>query len=89
MNSPDRVYVDVNVDFDRFGRMFPRSICWEDNHIYEIDRVLSVKPSFSQKAGGQGDLYVVKVLGHAKHLYFERECESFTGSPGKWFMERA
>lgn len=85
----NKVYVDVTVEFDKYGRMFPRSICWEDDHIYRIDRVISMKPSFSMKAGGQGDLYTVKVQGFEKHLFFERNAESFSGSVGRWFVSRA
>lgn len=88
-SSENRVYVDVTVDFDRYGRMFPRSICWEDSRIYTIDRVLEMRPSYSRKAGGQGDMYVVKVQGFEKHLFFERNAESFSGSVGRWFMARA
>lgn len=84
-----KVYVDVTVDFDRYGRMFPRTIRWEDNRIYKIDRVLDMRPSFSRKAGGQGDMYIIKVQGMEKHLFFERNEESFSGSVGRWFMSRA
>ncbi|MCQ2400415.1 MAG: hypothetical protein MJ059_00625 [Lachnospiraceae bacterium] len=87
--NESKVYVDVTVDFDSDGRMFPRTIKWEDNRIYKIDRVLSMRPSFSRKAGGQGDLYTIKVQGQEKHLYFERNEESFSGSVGRWFMARA
>ena len=38
-----KVYVSVKVDFDANGRMFPRSLLWEDGHEYEIDRVLDVR----------------------------------------------
>ena len=69
--------------------MIPKSLKWEDGRVYAIDRVLDLRPSFSQKAGGQGDLYLVRVSGREAHLYFERCTGSFTGSPGRWFMERA
>ena len=87
--SEDKVYVDVTVDFDRYGRMFPRTIRWEDSRIYTIDRVLDMRPSFSLKAGGQGDLYLIRVKGSERHLFFERNAESFSGSVGRWFMARA
>ena len=88
-SSENRVYVDVNVDFDRYGRMFPRSIRWEDSRVYQIVRVIDMRPSYSQKAGGQGDLYLIRVQGAEKHLYFERNGDSFSGSTGRWFMARA
>ena len=85
--STTKKYVDVTVEFDPLGQMFPRNIRWEDGHCYEIDRVLGMRPSFSRKSGGQGDLYTVMIGGREAHLYFERAAESFTGSPGRWFVE--
>ena len=81
-------YVDVTVEFDPAGRMLPRSLKWEDGRSYIIDRVVDIRPSFSQKAGGQGDRYSVMIAGREAHLYFERAAESFTGSPGRWFVEQ-
>lgn len=83
----EKKYVDVTVEFDPLGQMLPRNIRWEDGHRYEIDRVLGMRPSFSQKSGGQGDLYTVMIGGREAHLYFERSADSFTGSPGRWFVE--
>ena len=88
-SSENKVYVDVTVDFDRYGRMFPRTIRWEDSKIYTVDRVLDMRPGFSQKAGGQGDMYLIRARGKEKHLFFERNAESFSGSVGRWFMARA
>lgn len=88
VSSDHKVYVDVTVEFDREGRMLPRAITWEDSRTYRIDRVIGMRPSYSQKAGGQGDLYTVKIGGAEKHLYFERNPESFSGSVGRWFVER-
>ena len=79
--------MDVTVEFDPLGQMLPRKIRWEDGRCYVIDRVLGMRPSFSQKSGGQGDLYTVMVEGREAHLYFERSTDSFTGSPGRWFVE--
>lgn len=88
-SSETRKYVGVTVAFDESGRMFPRSILWEDGQVYAIDRVLDMRPSFSQKSGGQGDMYTVMIGSHQGHLFFERSTESFTGSPGRWFVESA
>lgn len=88
-SSSRRVYVDVTVEFDREGQMFPRELVWEDCRRYPIDRVTDMRPAFSQKAGGQGDRYTVQIRGQEKHLFFERNPESFSGSVGKWFVERA
>ena len=47
-----REYVDVNVDFDKDGRMLPKTLIWEDGHRYEIDRIKAIQPAPALKAGG-------------------------------------
>ena len=37
--SPQKKYIQVNVDYMPDGRMIPRRVTWEDGHSYEIDRV--------------------------------------------------
>ena len=83
-----KVYVSVKVDFDENGRMFPRSLLWEDGHEYGINKVLDIKPAFAPRAGGQGDRYRVRIGDRESCLYFEHNPE--TGNPvtGRWFAER-
>ncbi len=83
-----KVYVQVNADFDSEGRILPRSIVWEDGERYEIDRVKSIRPGFSAKAGGQGDRYVITVHGQETCIYFERIPSVSGNYIGKWFVVR-
>ena len=88
-SSENRIYVEVTAAFDSCGNMYPRTITWEDGHIYIIDRVLSVRPSFSRKAGGQGDCYTVRICGRDHHLYFEHAADGNSAQNGRWFVERS
>ncbi len=81
-------YVDVEVRFDKYGRMIPSAITWEDGTTYPIDRLLDMRSSFSAKAGGRGDLYLVQIHGTACHLFFERNPYQSSGSVGRWFVSR-
>lgn len=83
-----KVYVPVTVAFDGQGRMFPRAIVWEDGEVYEIDKVLNVRPSYAARAGGQGDRYTVRLRGRETYIFFEHSADF--GSPilGRWFVER-
>ena len=36
-------YVEVTVAFDESGRMLPRTIKWDDELTYEIDKVTDIK----------------------------------------------
>lgn len=83
-----RVYVPVCADFDADGRMLPRSIIWEDGERYEIDRVKSIRPGFSAKAGGQGDRYVIMIHGRETCVFFERIPSVSGNHIGRWFVER-
>lgn len=86
--SSAKVYVAVKVAFDETGRMFPRSLVWEDGHEYEIDRVVNIKPAYAARAGGQGDRYTVRIGAHERELYFEHNAEYGQQITGRWFVER-
>ena len=83
-----KVYVSVKVDFDVNGRMFPRSLTWEDGQEYGIDRVLDVRPAYAERAGGQGDRYKILVDNRERHLYFEHSTAFGETVTGRWFVER-
>ena len=73
-----KVYLDVTVKFDSDGNMTPLSLVWEDDTVYEIDRVKDVRRAASLKAGGMGIRYTVMIQGKMKYLFFEDP---------KWFVE--
>jgi hypothetical protein len=83
-----REYVDVNVDFDKDGRMLPKTLIWEDGHRYEIDRIKAIQPAPALKAGGQGDRYTIVIEGHERYLFFEHNADYGDEKIGKWFVER-
>jgi len=83
-----KAYVSVKVDFDQNGRMFPRSLLWEDGQEYEIDRVLDVRPAYAERAGGQGDRYKIVVDNRERYLYFEHNAAFGEQVTGRWFVER-
>lgn len=83
-----KTYVSVMTEFLADGQMRPRSLVWENGTRYEIDRVLSVRPSYSAKAGGQGDRYTILVNGQRTYLFFERSAKLTGDVIGRWFVER-
>lgn len=64
-------YVAVVARFDMQGVITPLSIEWEDGRIYEIDKVLDVRPAASLKAGGNGIRYICMICGQRRNLYYE------------------
>ena len=83
-----KVYVDVQVDYNRDGIMLPRQITWEDGKKYEIDQVTDIRQAAALKAGGKGERYTIVVEGRQSYLFFERS-QNVTGAfNGRWFVER-
>ena len=73
-----KVYVGVNVDVDREGRVLPRTITWEDGRRFEINRVGRIVQAASPYFGGCGLRYTVKILGRETFLFQEEK---------RWFVE--
>ena len=86
--KPIKVYVPVKVAFDELGRMFPRAIVWEDGEVFEIDRVIAVRPAYAERAGGQGDRYTIRMRGKETYLFFEHNADFGSPVTGRWFVER-
>jgi hypothetical protein len=71
-------YVDMVVRFYPDGTITPLAIWWEDGMIFEIDKIIDVRPCASLKAGGAGIRYTCMVQGHEKYIWLEEN---------KWFVE--
>ena len=89
MYSEKRIkkYIEVTVVFDEAGQMLPRVIKWDDEHSYEIDRVVAIKQAAAMRCGGQGDRYTIQVNGRETYLYFERNSSLTGNNIGRWFVE--
>jgi len=83
MGSDYKVYVDVNEDRLKDGRLIPLSFVWEDEQRYEIDKIIDVRPAASLKAGGAGLRYTIRVRTRETFLFLEEDR-----GVAKWFMER-
>jgi len=81
---PQRVYVEMCVNYSTDGTMTPVHIKWEDGAVYEIDRVLDVRRAASV-AGSMGVRYTVRILGQERRIFYE-DTYSDTGRP-RWFVE--
>lgn len=81
MSPPElrKVYVEVTVRIDREGKKRPLSIKFENQQIYEIDRLKHIIERRASKVGGTGKCYQVVIRGSETVLYEEDE--------GKWFVE--
>ncbi|NCC02133.1 MAG: hypothetical protein EOM34_15965 [Clostridia bacterium] len=81
MEQPQRrkVYVKVNADHNPDGSCRPNSITFENDEVYEIDRVKQKCRAASMKVGGNGIRYTVMICGQESYLFDEEN--------GKWFVE--
>ena len=72
-------YVEVIVKCSPAGEIIPLAIYWPDNgELYEIDKVLDIRPAASLKAGGAGIRYQCRIQGKETFLWLEEN---------KWFVE--
>ena len=83
MLSDHKVYVDVNENRLKDGKLIPLSFVWEDGRRYEIDGVIDIRQAASLKAGGIGLRYTVRVRNREAFMFLEEEMGTH-----KWFMER-
>ena len=83
-----KVYVEVNASFNEDGLMIPKSLVWEDDTTYHIDKVTDIRQAAALKAGGQGDRYTIHVSGRQSYLFFERSANLSGNVIGRWFVER-
>ena len=83
-----KVYVEVNASFNEDGLMIPKSLVWEDDTTYHIDKVTDIRQAAALKAGGQGDRYTIHINGRQSYLFFERSTNLSGNVLGRWFVER-
>lgn len=74
----NKVFVAVTVRYDVAGRAKPLYIEWDDGRIFEVDRLLDVRPAASMKAGGCGMRYTCRIGGKETYLFEEEN---------RWFVE--
>lgn len=71
-------YVDVLVLFTSEGRKIPKTVFWDEDKKFQIDRVLDIREAASRKAGGQGERYLCLINGSQHALFYEDPA---------WFVE--
>lgn len=73
-----KVYVEVTAAFSPQGDVVPLSVRWQDGTVFEVDRVLDVRPSAALKAGGCGMRYTCRIRGQQTYLFLDED---------RWFVE--
>ncbi len=74
-------YVDVEVYWEKEGKIIPKAIIWETAdgaERFEITKVLSGPRSMASKAGGIGKRYEIQIGRSKRNLFLEKD---------KWFIE--
>ena len=79
MGDRRKVYVEVRARHLTDGTCRPESIKFENDEVYEIDRVKHCCRAASTKVGGTGLRYTVMICGKETYLFDEEN--------GKWFVE--
>lgn len=79
MEERRKVYVEVRARHLIDGTCRPETIKFENDEVYEIDRVKQCCRAASTKVGGTGLRYTVMICGKETYLFDEEN--------GKWFVE--
>lgn len=82
-----KTYVEVNTDTDVNGHQSPRYIMWRDGRKLKIDKVRSIVPAASLKAGGAGLRYAIDINGERTYLFQEEVGASDLTATTRWFVE--
>jgi len=64
-----KVLVEVTAKHDINSYVRPLSIKWEDDRIFEVDRVLDVRQAPSLKGGGLGVRYTCRIRNKEVYLF--------------------
>lgn len=70
-------YIEVVALINKVGDLTPLFIIWDNNIKYPIDKIIEVRKAHST-VGGSGILYVCKINGQTRRLFYERY---------RWFIE--
>lgn len=76
----ESAYVDVVVLMSKTGELTPLFIVWENGIKYKIEKSLK-KGQRMSAGGGNGLLYVIKVEGRVRRLFYDRLKNA-------WFIEK-
>ena len=71
-------YVSIIQFVDKNGKVTPKTLIWENNMKYTIDRVLEIRNAASC-VGGYGLCYRCRIAGVERNLFFEDQK--------RWFIE--
>ena len=52
-------------------KVLPLQIVWEDGRIFDIDKILEIRPAASTKGGGMGLRYKVRIKNQEKYLFLD------------------
>ena len=73
-----KVFVEVTARHDINGNIRPLTIKWEDDRVFEVDRLLDVRQAPSIKGGGLGMRYTCRIRNKEVFLFDDE---------GKWFVK--
>ena len=77
MEQRKKRYVPVVVRFDTEGKLQPLVIEFDEEHRYQVDKVLDVRKAACESVGGVGERYTCRINGRETYLWLEK---------GRWFV---
>ena len=73
-----KIYIDMNVTFEKNGSMLLISFKWPDGTIFHIDKVLNKQFWYTSSRGSSVYRYTCLIKGKKRYIF----CDN-----NKWYME--
>ncbi len=58
----EKIELDIIVEHKKDGRAVPKTILWDDDRRFAIDKVLDVRQAAALRCGGIGTIYICKIM---------------------------
>lgn len=71
-------YITVIAKMKPNQEIIPLSIIWKDDRIFNIDKIIDIRPKASTKGGGMGTRYTVRIKNQERFLFLYKYS---------WFIE--
>lgn len=86
MRLSDRLYVQVEAEFDQTGFVKPKSITWQDGRNFKIDEIQSFSDASAIQPGLSGICYTVTIRNKTKQLFLDSKSLGSSRLFFRWYV---
>ena len=83
-----KIYVSVEAIFKIDGSVVPKRIYWKNGQVFDIDKIMEVRPACSLHSGGAGMRYKIKIGQNIRYLFCEGQNAMRQHAFCRWFISK-